>query len=117
VQRAPYAVISLAPAALSIRSPGGGGYGEPIEREPDAVLRDVRDGVVSRLSAEKDYGVILSADGRQVDRPATLARRAGTQPVQGKQAIDRAPLDAEPSSWPKPSSSPKPADEPDCPGT
>ena len=44
----------------------------PVQR----VLADVRGGFVSRESAERDYGVILDADGRSVDGPATAKRRA-----------------------------------------
>src|SRR5262249_50219567 len=40
-------------------TPGGGGYGDPLARDPDAVLRDVREGDVSPDAAKKLYGVIL----------------------------------------------------------
>jgi len=36
---------------------GGGGYGDPRERDRASLLRDVRDGKVSRESALQDYGV------------------------------------------------------------
>jgi len=42
---------------VSLRLPGAGGYGEPRDRERDAVLRDVRDGKVSKEKAKEDYGV------------------------------------------------------------
>lgn len=46
-------------------SPGGGGFGDPLERDPRLVLKDVEDGLVSRRSARKDYGVALkSVKGR-----------------------------------------------------
>jgi N-methylhydantoinase B len=38
---------------------GGGGWGDPLDREPDHVLRDVMDGKVSREAARSDYGVVL----------------------------------------------------------
>jgi N-methylhydantoinase B len=38
---------------------GGGGYGNPAERNPEMVLRDVKDGYVSAESAKTDYGVNL----------------------------------------------------------
>ncbi len=41
---------------------GGGGYGEPWEREPERVRRDVIDGYVSRAGARRDYGVLLKPD-------------------------------------------------------
>jgi N-methylhydantoinase B len=43
---------------------GGGGYGDPRERSPERVARDVRRGVVSRESARDDYGVVIEDDGR-----------------------------------------------------
>ena len=42
---------------VSLRLPGAGGYGDPNARDPQAVLRDVRDGKVSIAGAESDYGV------------------------------------------------------------
>lgn len=54
---------------------GGGGYGHPFERAPDAVLSDVIDGLVTPARAEEDYGVVLTAD-LEVDEEATRRRRA-----------------------------------------
>jgi N-methylhydantoinase B len=39
--------------------PGGGGYGPALERDPEAVLRDVLDGYVSRSAAASEYGVVV----------------------------------------------------------
>jgi N-methylhydantoinase B len=39
---------------------GGGGYGSPLERDPQAVVADVLEGWVSRESAERSYGVVVS---------------------------------------------------------
>ncbi|MFO1086809.1 MAG: hydantoinase B/oxoprolinase family protein [Reyranellaceae bacterium] len=61
---------------IRLETGGGGGWGHPFDREPERVLADVRGGFVSRESAENDYGVILSDDGRRVDVPATAERRA-----------------------------------------
>ncbi len=44
---------------LVIRSPGGGGYGHPFERDPELVLNDVRMEYISVESAKKDYGVVI----------------------------------------------------------
>ncbi len=52
---------------------GGGGYGDPIERDERAVAADVASGTVSRQAAEQIYGVILTKD--QVDEIATRRRR------------------------------------------
>jgi N-methylhydantoinase B len=41
-------------------SPGGGGFGNPLERALDAVEQDLNLGYVSRASAERDYGVVIA---------------------------------------------------------
>jgi N-methylhydantoinase B len=56
-------------------SPGGGGFGDPLKRDPNAVLADIQEGRVSRSAAEKDYGVVLEPAGEAVDRAATEALR------------------------------------------
>lgn len=66
----PYGVRRFGPLRMTARSPGGGGFGDPKRRDPERVLRDVRDGVVSRGKAAEIYGVIVSADGRSVEKPA-----------------------------------------------
>ncbi|MHA1153458.1 MAG: hydantoinase B/oxoprolinase family protein [Alphaproteobacteria bacterium] len=48
---------------LVLEMPGGGGLGDALARAPEAVVRDVRDGLVSRAAALADYGVILRDDG------------------------------------------------------
>ena len=60
--------------AYILRSGGGGGFGSPLERDLDALERDVRGGYVSRELAEKTYGAVFSADGT-IDRAATALRR------------------------------------------
>ena len=50
-------------------SPCGGGYGDPLEREPGRVLDDVLDGLVSIENARTQYGVVLAEDS--IDRQAT----------------------------------------------
>jgi N-methylhydantoinase B len=55
-------------------APGGGGFGDPLDREPERVAHDVGSGWVSRTRAETTYGVALAADGT-VDRVATDALR------------------------------------------
>ncbi len=57
-------------------TPGGGGWGDPRRRPAEAVLRDVRDGVVSADAARQVYGVVLDPGGRHVDEAATAAARA-----------------------------------------
>ena len=70
-----YGVRRLGPARVVVDTPGGGGWGDPLTRSPELVLRDVRDGVVSVAAAARDYGVVIAADGRSVDLAATAKRR------------------------------------------
>jgi N-methylhydantoinase B len=51
---------------LRLRTTGGGGWGDPFEREPELVLTDVVRGLVSVESAERDYGVVVR-EGRVVE--------------------------------------------------
>lgn len=78
---------ALAPGdRVSIRAGGGGGFGDPLDREPEAVRVDVRDAYVSSGAARDEYGVIF--DGSlQVDLVATRelrdrlrAERGGSTP-------------------------------------
>jgi N-methylhydantoinase B len=59
---------------------GGGGWGDPLQRELELVLRDVVEGRVSLASAEADYGVVFeeagSADQPVIDEAATKQLRA-----------------------------------------
>ncbi len=59
-----------------VRTGGGGGWGDPLERDPDAVRWDVIEGFVSLKAAHDDYGVVLDATTRAVDEGATRALRA-----------------------------------------
>lgn len=60
---------------LELLTSGGGGYGTPYRREPEAVLSDVLDQCVSGEQARSAYGVVLTADGSAVDRAATESCR------------------------------------------
>jgi N-methylhydantoinase B len=44
---------------------GGGGFWDPLERNPEHVLADVRSGYVSLEAARRDYGVIIHQQGRR----------------------------------------------------
>ena len=68
-------VLHLEPGdVLRVGTQGGGGYGDPLEREPERVLADVRAGVVSVAMARQAYGVVV--DGQTLDGQATAALRA-----------------------------------------
>jgi N-methylhydantoinase B len=60
---------------VTLRTPGGGGIGDPSTRDPAAVADDVVRGLVSPASAERDYRVVVDARGR-LDAPATERLRA-----------------------------------------
>ena len=60
--------------ALYVRGTGGGGYGDPLERDPARVAADVRMGLVSAAAADRIYGVSL--DGGAPNSAATETRRA-----------------------------------------
>lgn len=55
--------------------PGGGGYGDPLDREPERVCVDVRNAAVSVDAARQLYGVVLDPATLEVDEAATVARR------------------------------------------
>jgi N-methylhydantoinase B len=56
-------------------SGGGGGWGDPLRRDPQKVLADVRNDYVSLSSAREDYGVIIQPDTLELDLAATNALR------------------------------------------
>ncbi|MBW1954298.1 MAG: hydantoinase B/oxoprolinase family protein [Deltaproteobacteria bacterium] len=56
---------------LAFYSAGGGGYGNPLQRELDRVQRDVAKGYVSVKGAKQDYGVVIDPDTLEVDAEAT----------------------------------------------
>jgi len=69
--------------------PGGGGHGDPLERDPEHVLKDVLEERVTREHARKEYGVvILEEDPPVLDRDQTYRlraeMRAGRQRSQGR---------------------------------
>ncbi len=53
---------------------GGAGHGDPLDRNPAAVLADVLDG---KIATSAEYGVVLTPDGAAVDEVKTKERRAG----------------------------------------
>ncbi len=59
---------------LQLETPGGGGYGQAVERDPAAIAEDVRLGYITRESARKDYGCVLDETGAP-DLAATATLR------------------------------------------
>ncbi|HZT95956.1 MAG TPA: hydantoinase B/oxoprolinase family protein, partial [Chloroflexota bacterium] len=79
---------------LRLRTTGGGGWGDPLHREPELVLQDVTQGKVSDHSALEDYGVALVGEGlaRRVDEAETANRRAWlSREIEQVPLIDRGP--------------------------
>lgn len=74
--------------ALVFFAPGGGGYGDPLDRDPDLVVEDVRFNRVSRVCAKQLYGVVLNesndldvratADERESIRKKRMQRQSAT---------------------------------------
>jgi N-methylhydantoinase B len=61
--------------SITFVSAGGGGYGDPVERDPQAVLSDVQYGYVSVEKAKADYKVVIDPDALTLDPDATQTLR------------------------------------------
>ena len=59
---------------LYVASNGGGGYLDPLQRDPEALRRDVRHRVVSREAAQRVYGTVITEEG-DFDAKATAELR------------------------------------------
>ncbi len=57
---------------------GAGGWGSPLERDPQRILEDVRNGKVSIRSAECDYAVAIDPETLEIDVERTTRRRSGS---------------------------------------
>ncbi len=70
-----YSQTYLAPGdVLYMHWQGGGGYGDPLTRDPDAVAADLREGKITTTGATDTYGVVLDTAG-QVDTTGTTQAR------------------------------------------
>jgi len=77
---------------IRLSTPGGGGWGDPLEREVEAVRMDVVRRLVSPTSAERDYGVVMDAQSFEVDHAATARLRRDKAEERGPiKLIDRGP--------------------------
>jgi N-methylhydantoinase B len=56
---------------IRLITPGGGGWGDPLERDVELVRLDVLRRLVSTESAHRDYGVVIQADTGEVNHKAT----------------------------------------------
>jgi N-methylhydantoinase B len=84
----PKAMVTLAPNdRVQLNLPGGGGYGDPLQRPIELVLNDVVNGYVSLDAAAREYGVVIRYLGSQdqlvrlpklymLDEAATASLRA-----------------------------------------
>ena len=78
----PYGLTQLQPGdVVTMDAAGGGGYGDPTERDPERVRQDVAQGYVTVEVARRDYGVVLEPDTLGVDEAATEALRSRTDEV------------------------------------
>jgi len=82
-------------SALRFRTGGGGGWGDPLERDPEKVRCDVRDEYVSIEGALRDYGVVIRGDPvhhperLEIDHAATRARRAALRAERDARSLSR----------------------------
>ena len=83
-------VVSIEPGdVISITSAGAGGWGSPLEREPERVLADVERGFVSVRAAREEYGVVI-VEGA-VDEPESAALRAQMRSADGNRGFGYSP--------------------------
>jgi N-methylhydantoinase B len=68
---------------------GAGGWGDPLERDADAVLRDVRNELLSAAKAEADYGVVIDRRKWVVNASATRERREGIRARRGWREVPK----------------------------
>jgi N-methylhydantoinase B len=66
---------------------GAGGWGDPLERDPAAVLKDVRNELVSLMAAREIYGVMIDASAWTVEAERTQQLRAELRATRGWTAL------------------------------
>jgi N-methylhydantoinase B len=73
----PYGLTQVGPGdVVTMDAAGGGGFGNPLEREPELVENDVADGYVSIERAKEDYGVVIDPETLKFDANASEKLRA-----------------------------------------
>jgi acetophenone carboxylase len=75
---------------------GGAGYGDPLDREPELVIQDIRDEIISHWSAENVYKVVYDQRTLKIDKEQTLKLRAETRDARVDAALS---FDAFDESW------------------
>ncbi|MCC5979136.1 MAG: hydantoinase B/oxoprolinase family protein [Salinarimonas sp.] len=83
VEAPQFGLMHLGALHYEAASPGGGGWGDPKTRDPQAVLADLRDGIISAQAARDIYAVVPGDDDASLDMAATQAlreERAGAPP-------------------------------------
>jgi N-methylhydantoinase B len=73
---------------VRVETTGGGGWGDPLVRDPGRVLYDVENGYITKEAAQTDYGVVLTDSAQEIDLEATkalrLKMRAASQSAQAQ---------------------------------
>jgi N-methylhydantoinase B len=94
-----YAVTSMAAGDVyRAVSMGGGGYGDPLDRDPERVAQDVERRLVTAEWAERIWGVVLTDEGA-VDGAATEASRARLREERRQAAAGSPPATDGPPTW------------------
>jgi N-methylhydantoinase B len=61
---------------IRVVTSGGGGYGDPLERDLERIAEDLRQGFISAAQAAEDYGLVFREGTGEIDEHATAQRRA-----------------------------------------
>ena len=86
------AIPAKAGEMVRLVTPGGGGWGDPLERDIEAVRLDVERRLVSLESARRDYGVVMDPTSLEIDQSATETLRRRIADERGPvKLIDRGP--------------------------
>ena len=79
----PDGLLLRATDALRHELAGAAGWGDPLERDPNAVLRDVRNEMISVDTARRDYGVAVDIDTWSIDESETKKLRKAIEQARG----------------------------------
>jgi N-methylhydantoinase B len=80
---------------------GGGGWGDPLERDPDRVLADLRDELITEGVARAAYGVVVDRASWTVDQAATRALRAELRAARGPGPLPKVAREPHPRRGPE----------------